>query len=111
MYFCFRQVKSKLIGDVLTKKQNAATRCIVFFSLLKLALPIDTVSYCVSKRLAANRKKISEIKLGNYRRSKFEPHHLLAQDASLRQYVGAAQEYPSLILKISYLSEERNNLP
>ncbi len=48
-------------------------------------------------------KKICEIKFGNYRRSKFGPHCLLAQDASLRQYIGAAQVYPSLIFQqISY---------
>jgi len=44
-------------------------------------------------------KKIREIKFGNYRRCKFVPHYLLAQDASLRQYIGAAQVYPSLILQ------------
>jgi hypothetical protein len=32
MYFRFRQVKPKLIGDVLMNKQNVATRCIIFFS-------------------------------------------------------------------------------
>jgi hypothetical protein len=44
-------------------------------------------------------KKIREIKFGNYRRYKFGPHYLLAQEASLRQYIGAAQVYPSLILQ------------
>jgi hypothetical protein len=99
MYFRFRQVKSKLIGDVLMKKQKAATRCIIFFSLLKRALPIDTPYHTVLvDDKQRTEKGIREIKFGNYRRSKFEPHRLLAQDASLRQYVGAAQEYPSLIL-------------
>jgi hypothetical protein len=45
------------------------------------------------------KKKIREIKFGNYRRCKFGPHCLLAQDASLRQYIGAAQVYPSLIFQ------------
>ncbi len=45
------------------------------------------------------KKKIREIKFGNYRRCKFGPHYLLTQQASLRQYIGAAQVYPSLILQ------------
>ncbi len=44
-------------------------------------------------------KKIRKIKFGNYRCCKFGRHCLLAQDASLRQYIGAAQVYPSLILQ------------
>ncbi len=44
-------------------------------------------------------KKIREIKFGNYRRCKFGPDYLLAQEASKRQYIGAAQVYPSLILQ------------
>ncbi len=31
-----------------------------------------------------------------YKRSTFGQHGLLARDASLHQYIGAAQEYPSL---------------
>jgi hypothetical protein len=45
------------------------------------------------------RKEIREIKFGNYRHRKFGPHYLLAQDALLRQYFGAAQVYPSLIFQ------------
>ncbi len=39
MYFRFRQVKSKFIGDVLMNRQNGAT-LYSFFFLLQLALPI-----------------------------------------------------------------------
>jgi hypothetical protein len=42
------------------------------------------------------KKKIREIKFENYRRCKFGPHYLLAQQASLRHFIGAAQVYPSL---------------
>ncbi len=45
------------------------------------------------------KKKIRKIKFGNYRSCKFGPHYLLAQQASLRQYIGAAQVYPSFILQ------------
>jgi hypothetical protein len=45
------------------------------------------------------KKKICEIKFGNYRRCKFGPHYLLAQQALLRQYIGAAQLYQTLILQ------------
>jgi hypothetical protein len=43
--FPFPPSKSKLIGDVLMKRQNAATWYIVFFSLLQLSLPIDATNH------------------------------------------------------------------
>jgi hypothetical protein len=49
-------------------------------------------------------KKIREIKFENYRRRKFGPHYLLAQDASLRQYIGAAQVCLSLVLQQIYFT-------
>ncbi len=56
------------------------------------------------------KKKIREIKFENYRRCKFGPHYLLAQDALLRQYIGAAQVYLSLILQqISFTLYGDNN--
>jgi hypothetical protein len=58
----------------------------------------------------AARKKICEIKFENYRRCKFGPHYLLAQDASLRQYIAAAQVYLSLVLQqISFTLYGDNN--
>jgi hypothetical protein len=49
-------------------------------------------------------KKILEIKFEIYRLSKFGPHYLLAQDASLRQYIGAAQVCLSLVLQQIYFT-------
>jgi hypothetical protein len=57
-------------------------------------------------------KKIREIRFENYRRCKFGPHYLLAQDASLREYIGAAQVYLSLIFQqISFTLYGNNNSP
>jgi hypothetical protein len=58
-----------------------------------------TESVCAIRGCAAHRKKICEIKLGNYRRCKFGPHYLMAQDVLLRQYIGAAQVYLSLMIQ------------
>jgi hypothetical protein len=64
------------------------------------ALPIDATNHpALVGDAGRTEKKIREIKFGNYRRCKFGPHCLLALDASLRQYIGAAQVYPSLILQ------------
>ncbi len=72
----------------------------VFFSSLYRALPIDTPNHPASLGdVRRTEKKIREIKFVNYRRCKFGPHYLLAQQASLCQYIGAAQVYPSLILQ------------
>jgi hypothetical protein len=58
------------------------------------------------------KKKIRKIKLGNYRCCKFGPHYLLAQDASLRQYIGAAQVCLSLLIQqISFTLYGDNNSP
>jgi hypothetical protein len=63
-------------------------------------LPIDAPSQSAFLGNARRTvKKAREIKFENYRRCKFGPYHLLAQQASLRQYIGAAQVYPSLILQ------------
>ncbi len=62
-----------------------------FFSFVMRTAYWRTESSFVIRRCAANRKKNREIKFENYRRCKFGPHYLLAQDASLRQYIGAAQ--------------------
>ncbi len=92
-------------------RQNAAARRIFFFLVMHTAY-WRTESFCVIRRCTANRKKTREIKLGNNRRCKFGPHYLLAQDASLRQYTGAAQVYPSLILQqISWTLYGDNNSP
>jgi hypothetical protein len=72
------------------------------FSSLNHALPTPTPTPNHPASLGDERrteKKIREIKFGNFRRCKFGPHYLLAQQASLRQYLGAAQVYPSLILQ------------
>jgi hypothetical protein len=75
-------------------------------------LPIGAPSQSASLGDAMRRKKISEIKFGNYRRCKFGPHYPLAQDASLRQYIGAAQVYLSLIIQqISFTLYGDNNSP
>ncbi len=70
-----------------------------FFSFVTRTAYWRTESSCVIRRCAVNRKKNREIKFGNYRRCKFGPHCLLAQQASLRQYIGTAQVYQSLILQ------------
>ncbi len=82
-------------------RQNAAARLIFFFlSFVTCTAYWRTESSCVSRRCAANRKKIQRNKLGNYRRCKFGvgAHCLLAQDSSVRQkkYIGAAQVHPIL---------------
>ncbi len=65
MYFRFRQVIPKLIGNVLMNRQNAAARCI-FFSLLKLAVPIEVPNHPALKGDALRtEKKIRKIKFGN----------------------------------------------
>ncbi len=99
MYFRFRPSKAKWIGNVLPNRRNAVIRSMLFFSFITRFAYWRTESSCVIRRCAANRKKICEIKFGNYRRCKFGPHYLLAQEASKRQYIGAAQVYPSLILQ------------
>ncbi len=69
---------------------NSHTHALFFFSLLySHCLYWLTEWSCVSRRCAANRKKIREIKFFNCRR-KFGVHRLLAQGASVqvRQYIG-----------------------
>jgi hypothetical protein len=51
------------------------------------ALPIDAPNH-PALEMRGKQKKIREIKFG--------PHCLLAQDASLRQYIGAADFFNSL---------------
>ncbi len=100
IYFRFRPSKAKWIGNGLPNRQKAAIRSMVFFSSLYRALPIDAANHPASLGDARRtEKKIREIKFGNYRRCKFGPHYLLAQQALLRQYIGAAQVYPYLILQ------------
>ncbi len=71
-----------------------------------------TESVCVIRRCVGNRKKIREIKFGNYRHCQFWPHPLLAKDASLHQYIGAAQIYLSLMIQqISFTLYGDNNSP
>ncbi len=99
MYFRFRPSKAKWIGNSLPNRRSAAIRSMFFFSLYR-ALPIDAPNHPAPLGAARRTEiKIREIKFGNYRRCKFGPHYLLAQQASLRQYIGAAQVYPSLILQ------------
>ncbi len=57
-----------------------------------------TESSCFIRRSTAE-KKMPWNKIWKFRRCKFEPYYLSAQDASLRQYNGAAQVYPSLVLQ------------
>jgi hypothetical protein len=65
----FPPSKSKLIGDVLLKRQNAATWYIVF-SLLQRALPIDATNHpALLGDARRTEKKIREIKFGKYTRS------------------------------------------
>jgi hypothetical protein len=78
--------KAKSIGDVLTSRQNAAIRSKVFFLCL---LPIDAPNHRALLGDAQRRgEKTCEIIFGNYKCSKIEPHRLMAQGASLRQYTG-----------------------
>ncbi len=98
MYFRFRPSKAKSIGNVLPNRRNAAMRSLFFSSFIMRIAYWRTESVCVIRGCAAHRKKIRKIKFGNYRRCKFGPHYLMAQDVSLRQYSGAAQEYLSLMV-------------
>jgi hypothetical protein len=90
MYFCFRQVNKNLIGDVLKNRRIGKTRKIgTLFFLFYSAHCLLTHRIILHRRCGTNRKKIREIKLGNYARSKIGPSCLLAQGALLRQYIGA----------------------
>ncbi len=61
----------------------------LFFSFTTRTAHWRTESSCITRRCGANRKKIREIKFGNYEHSKFVPSCLLAQGVLLRQYIGA----------------------
>ena len=112
IYFRFRFSKAKWLGNGLPNRRNAAIRSMFFFLLYNALCLLTNESSCVIRRCAANRKKIREIKFGNYRRCKFGPHYLLAQDASLRQYISAAQVCLSLVLQQIYFTlYGDNNLP
>ncbi len=82
-------------------------RSMFFLSFVMRIAYQRTESVCVIRRGAANIKKICEI---NYRRCKFGPHYLMAQDESLRQYIGAAKVYLSLMIQqISFTLYGDNN--
>ncbi len=53
-----------------------------------------------------NRKKIREIKFGNFTRSKFGPRCLLAQGALLRHYIGAG--IPIFDSYLAFLNQIQN---
>ena len=111
-YFRFRPSNAKWISDVLPNRRNATIRSMFFsFFIMRIAY-WRTESVCVLRQCAANCKKAREIKFGNYRRCKFGPHYLLAQQASLRQYIGAAQGHISLMIQqISFTLYGANNSP
>ncbi len=112
MYFRFRPSKAKSIGNVLPNRRNAAMRSMFFSSFIMRIAYWRTESVCVIRGCVANRKKNPRIKFGNYRRCKFGPHYLMAQDASLRQYIGAAQVNLSLMIQqISFTLYGDTNSP
>ena len=108
MYFRFRPSNAKSIGNVLQNRRNAAMRSMFFSSFIMRIAYWRTESVCVIRGCAAHSKKNLRNKI---RRCKFGPHYLLAQQTSLRQYIGAAQVYPSLILQQISISMETNNVP
>ncbi len=99
MYFRFRPSKAKSIGNVLPNRRTLPWDLCFFSSFIMRIAYWRTESVCAIRVCAAHRKKIREIKFGNYRRCKFGPHYLLAQDVSLRQYIGAAQVYLTLMIQ------------
>ncbi len=89
IYFRFRPSKAKWIGNVLPDRRNAAIRSMFIFLLYNTHCLLTHQSVCVLKQWAASRKKIREIKIKNLWRSRFVLRCLLAQGASLGQYIGA----------------------
>ena len=63
-----------------------------------------TESFCVIRQSGVNRKKAGEILTGNYRRCKIVAHCLMAQGASLRQYISAGSDVPSLVLTQRFIN-------
>ncbi len=84
-------------------------RSIFFSSFIMRIAYWRTESVCVIRGCAAHRKKNPRNKI---RRCKFGPHYLMVQDASLHQYIGAAQVYLSLMIQqISFTLYGDNILP
>ncbi len=100
MYFRFRPSKAKWIGNVLTNRRNAARRSMFFFSFILRIAYWRTESVGVIRQSGVNRKKAREKLTGNYRRYNIFAPCLMAQGSSLRQYIGAGNDVPSLILRL-----------
>jgi hypothetical protein len=73
----------------------------MFFSPVYCALPIDApnLSALLGKAVLTE-KKAREILTGNYRRCNIVAHCLMAQGASLRQYISAGSDVLSLVLRL-----------
>ncbi len=103
MYFCFRPSKAKWIGNVLTNRRNAAKRSMFFsFSFILRIAYWRTESFCVIRQSGVNRKKAREILTGYYRRYNIVARCLMAQGASLRKYISASSDIPSLVLRLLF---------
>jgi hypothetical protein len=64
-------------------------------------LPIDAPNLSASLGKAVlTEKKARQILTGNYRRYNIVAHCLLAQGASLRQYISAGNDVPSSVLRL-----------
>jgi hypothetical protein len=88
MYFRFRPSKAKCIGNVLTNRRNAAIRSI-----------IPNLPELIGEAVLTE-QKACEILTGNYRRYNIVAHCLMTQGASLRQYISAGSDVPSLVLRL-----------
>ncbi len=73
----------------------------MFFSPLYCALPIDAPNLSTSLgKEVLTEKKAREKLTGNYRRYNIVAHCLMAQGSSLRQYIIAGNDVPSLVLRL-----------
>ena len=77
----------------------------MFFSPLYCAVPIDApnLSALLGKAVLTG-KKSRKILTGNYRRCNSVAHCLMAQGASLRQYISAGSDVPSLVLTQRFIN-------
>jgi hypothetical protein len=73
----------------------------MFFSPLYCALPIDAPNLSASLGKAVlTEKKAREKLTGNFGRYNIVAPCLMAQGSSLRQYIGAGNDVPSLVLRL-----------
>jgi hypothetical protein len=68
-------------------------------------LPIDASNlFALLGKAVLTEKKAREILTGNYRSCNIVAHCLIAQGASLRQYISAGSDVPSLVLTQRFIN-------